>query len=55
MVQPQAWGPRPTCHAPGAPVSAYREVAPSLTQVPRPLGAAAEDGEVKFFFKNAAT
>jgi hypothetical protein len=47
-VQPLAWGPRPTCHAPGAPVSAYREVAPSLTPVPRLLGATVEDGEVKF-------
>jgi hypothetical protein len=47
-VQPLTWGPRPTCHAPGAPVSAYREVAPPLAPVPRLLGAAAEDGEVKF-------
>jgi hypothetical protein len=45
-VQPLAWGPRPTCHAPGAPVSTYREATLSLTPVPRLLGAAAEDGEV---------
>jgi hypothetical protein len=47
-VQPLAWGPRPTCHAPGAPVSAYREVAPPLAPVPHLLGATAEDGGVKF-------
>jgi hypothetical protein len=54
VVQPLAWGPRPTCHAPSAPVSAYREVAPPLTPVPCLLGAAAEDGEVKFS-KNTVT
>jgi hypothetical protein len=47
-VQPLAWGPRPTCHAPGAPVTGCREVAPPLAPIPRLLGAAAEDGEVKF-------
>jgi hypothetical protein len=47
-VQPLAWGPRPTCHAPGAPVSMYREVAPPLAPVPRLLGAATEDEKVKF-------
>jgi hypothetical protein len=47
-VQPLAWGPRPTGHAPGTPVSAYREVAPPLAPVPRLLGATAEDEEVKF-------
>jgi hypothetical protein len=47
-AQPLAWGPRPTCQAPGAPVSAYREVAPPHAPVPRLLGAAAEDREVKF-------
>jgi hypothetical protein len=47
-VQPLAWGPRLTCHAPGAQVTAYREVAPPLAPVPHLLGATAEDGEVKF-------
>jgi hypothetical protein len=47
-VQPLARGPRPTCHEPGAPVSTYREVAPPLAPVPCLLGAAADDGEVKF-------
>jgi hypothetical protein len=43
VVQPLAWGPRPTCHAPGAPVSGCREVAPPLAPIPRLLGAVAED------------
>jgi hypothetical protein len=34
-------------HPPWAPVPAYREVAPPLAPVPRLLGPAAEDGEVK--------
>jgi hypothetical protein len=42
-VQPLAWRPRPTCHAPGAPVSGCREVAPPLAPMPRLLGAVAED------------
>jgi hypothetical protein len=42
-VQPLAWGPRPTCHAPDAPVSGCREVAPPLAPIPRLLGAIAED------------
>jgi hypothetical protein len=42
-VQPLAWGPRPTCHAPGAPNSGCREAAPPLTPIPCLLGAVAED------------
>jgi hypothetical protein len=37
------WGPRPTCHAPDAPVTGCRKVAPSLVLIPRLLGAVAED------------
>jgi hypothetical protein len=47
-VQPLAWGPRPTCHAPDTPVFAHREVAPPPAPVPCVLEAAVEDGEVKF-------
>jgi hypothetical protein len=43
VVQPLAWGPRPTCHAPSAPVSGCKEVAPPLALIPRLLGAVAED------------
>jgi hypothetical protein len=43
VVQPLAWGPRPTCHAPGAPVSGCKEVTPPLAPIPRLLGAVAED------------
>jgi hypothetical protein len=48
VVQPLAWGPRPTCHAPGAPVSGCRKVALPLAPILHLLKAAAEDGEVKF-------
>jgi hypothetical protein len=43
VVQPLAWGPRPTCHAPGVTVSRCREVAPPLAPIPCILGAVAED------------
>jgi hypothetical protein len=43
MVQPLAWGPRPTCHAPGAPVSGCRKVTPPLAPIPRLLEAIIED------------
>jgi hypothetical protein len=48
VVQPLAWGPRPTCHAPSAPVSGCRKVASLLAPMPRPLEAVAEDWEDKF-------
>jgi hypothetical protein len=48
VVQPLAWGPRPTCHAPGVPVSGCRKVAPSLAPIPRLLEAIVEDSEDKF-------
>jgi hypothetical protein len=41
-------GPGPTSHPPWALVPGCREVEPPLAPVPRFLGAAAEDGEVKF-------
>jgi hypothetical protein len=47
-VHPPAWGPMPTCHAPGAPVSGCRKVAPPLAPILRLLGAVAEDWEDKF-------
>jgi hypothetical protein len=43
VVQPLAWGPRPTCHAPGAPVPGCRKVAPPLAPIPRLLKVVAED------------
>jgi hypothetical protein len=43
VVQPLAWGPRPTCHAPGTPVPGCRKIAPPLAPIPRPLEAVAED------------
>jgi hypothetical protein len=36
-------GPRPTCHAIGAPVTGCGKIAPPLAPMPRPFGAAAED------------
>jgi hypothetical protein len=42
VVQPLAWGPRPTCHTSGAPVPGCRKVAPPLTPIPRLLKALAE-------------
>jgi hypothetical protein len=48
MVQPLAWGPRPTCYTPGVPVPGYRKVAPPLAPIPRLLEAVAEDKEDKF-------
>jgi hypothetical protein len=43
VVQPLAWGPRPTCHTPGVPVPRCREVTPSLAPIPRLLEAVTED------------
>jgi hypothetical protein len=43
VVQLLAWGPRPTCHTPGAPVPEYRKVAPPLAPIARLLETAAED------------
>jgi hypothetical protein len=43
VVQPLAWGPRPTCHTPDAPVLRCREVAPLLAPVPCLLEAVVED------------
>jgi hypothetical protein len=37
------WGPRPTCHATGAPVTGCGKTAPPLAPIPRLLGAVAED------------
>jgi hypothetical protein len=37
------WGPRPTCHTPGAPVTGCGKIAPPLAPMPRLLGAATED------------
>jgi hypothetical protein len=37
------WGPRPTCHAPGTPVTGCGKVAPPLAPIPRLLGATEED------------
>jgi hypothetical protein len=36
-------GPRPTCHATGAPVTGCGKIAPPLAPMPRLLGAVAED------------
>jgi hypothetical protein len=36
-------GPRPTCHATGAPVTGCGKIAPLLAPMPRLLGAVAED------------
>jgi hypothetical protein len=41
-------GAKPTCHAPGAPVTGCRKVAPPLVPIPRLLGAVAEDREDNF-------
>jgi hypothetical protein len=41
-------GPGPTSHPPRVPVPWCREVKPPIAPIPRLLGAAAEDGEVKF-------
>jgi hypothetical protein len=43
VVQPLAWGPRPTCHTPGTPVLGCRKVAPPLMPIPHLLEAVAED------------
>jgi hypothetical protein len=43
VVQPLAWGPRPTCHTPGASIPMCRKVAPPLVPIPRLLEAVAED------------
>jgi hypothetical protein len=43
VVQPLAWGPRATCHTPGAPVSGCRKVAPPLAPISRLLESIAED------------
>jgi hypothetical protein len=37
------WGPRPTCHATGAPVTGCGKIAPPLTPMPHLLGAITED------------
>jgi hypothetical protein len=37
------WGPRPTCHATGAPVTGCGKIAPPLAPMPRLLGAITED------------
>jgi hypothetical protein len=37
------WGPKPTCHATGAPVTRCGKIAPPLAPIPRLLGAIAED------------
>jgi hypothetical protein len=42
------WGPRPTCHATGAPVTGCGKIAPPLVPMPRPLGAVIEDCQDKF-------
>jgi hypothetical protein len=42
VVQPLAWGPRPTCHTSGAPVPGCRKVAPPLAPIPHLLEAVAE-------------
>jgi hypothetical protein len=38
-----AWGPRPTCHAAGVPVTGCGKIATPLALMPRLLGADAED------------
>jgi hypothetical protein len=38
-VQPLTWRPRPTCHAPGMPVSGCKEVTSPLAPISRLLGA----------------
>jgi hypothetical protein len=43
VVQPLAWGPRPTCHAPSTPVPGCRKVAPPLAPILLLLEAVAED------------
>jgi hypothetical protein len=43
VVQPLAWGPRPTCHTPGAPVPGCRKDASPLAPMPRLLEAVTED------------
>jgi hypothetical protein len=43
VVQPLAWGPRPTCHTPDASVPGCMKVAPPLAPIPRLLEAVAED------------
>jgi hypothetical protein len=43
VVQPLAWGPRPMCHALGAPVSGCRKVAPPLAPILCLLEAVVED------------
>jgi hypothetical protein len=42
VIQPLAWGPRPTCHTSGAPVPGCRKVVLLLTPIPRLLEAVAE-------------
>jgi hypothetical protein len=37
------WGPRPTCHATGAPVTGCGKIAPPQAPIPRLLEAVAED------------
>jgi hypothetical protein len=51
VVQPLTWGPRPTCHTPGAPVPGYRKVAPPLAPIPRLL----ETKKIDFQGTDAAT
>jgi hypothetical protein len=41
-------GPRPTCHATGAPVTGCGKIAPPLAPMPRLLGAVTEDWKDKF-------
>jgi hypothetical protein len=43
VVQPLAWGLRPTCHTPGAPVPGCRKDAPPLAPMPRLLEGIVED------------
>jgi hypothetical protein len=47
------WGPRPTCHATGTPVTGCGKIAPPLAPMSRPLGAAQKTEKV--FRTSAAT
>jgi hypothetical protein len=38
-----SWGPRPTCHTTGVPVSGCRKIAPPLAPISRLLGAVTKD------------
>jgi hypothetical protein len=49
------WGPRPTCHATGAPVTECEKTALPLAPMPRLLGAVTRVWKGKFFRTSVAT